>query len=335
VALVKTGSLVSDISGKIGDDVYARNRGGLAVRTLGSWIQPDTPGQVSSRAAMSAISKAWSSFLTPGQRSAWWTYAATHPTPNRWGSRSITNGYAAYIRHNIRRFIDTDSLDFPDAPSSPPLHRPVVAVAVQADAAIVVTGSLSPDVTGTYLPAGEYSGHPYWMCTTPAGTYYIWKAAGSWYTTATLGTVAGTYWTHSAPAATTWYPQSGASGSPTPTWSYDASLARLTTPPDNYPDPPAGLSLYLYSGKPISAGVNYYQGPWRHLATITAPDAAAAGTLWLRWTWPVHATSPAYVWPGDGSGSARAYAVAQDTDTGAISQPQPLFPIIGSLTPWG
>ena len=107
-------------------------------------------------------------------------------------------------------------------------------------------------------------------------------------------------------------------------------IASITLPPANYPTPTVDLTLYVYSGIPINAGRSYYSGPWRHLVTITPPDAATSQVIQLPWTWPDHATPPAYTWPGDDSGQTRAYTVAQYATSGAISTRHVITPTMVS-----
>ena len=54
---------------------------------------------------------------------------------------------------------------------------------------IVVSGSLTPDATGEYVPEGVKNGKTYYG----NGTYYIWYIGGSWYISTTMGQV-DNYW---------------------------------------------------------------------------------------------------------------------------------------------
>jgi len=106
----------------------------------------------------------------------------------------------------------------------------------------------------------------------------------------------------------------------------DTLNAEVIVPPTNYPTPPADLTLYLYSGIPINSGRRHYSGPYCLWLIISPPDAATPGVVHAPWTWPVHATEPPYTWPVSGTGITRAYAVAQDHATGAMSSRHELHP---------
>jgi uncharacterized protein (DUF2461 family) len=110
MAVIKAGALISDIRGKVGTNVFSRCQGGLIIRDVGCWVQPDNELQQAVRDTIEALSQAWSSTLTDAERSAWKAYARTNPRPNRWGTLSLTNGYAAFIRHNFYSYLDTESL---------------------------------------------------------------------------------------------------------------------------------------------------------------------------------------------------------------------------------
>lgn len=334
MAVIKVGSLIADIRGKVGTNVFSRCQGGAIVRDVGSWVQPDNAAQGDVRDTIEALSKAWSSTLTEAQRESWRTYAHVNPRPNRWGTLTLTNGYAAFIRHNFHSYLDLSALQFASAPTSYGLHPPIVTVKVQQNGALSVTGSVTPDCTGTYVPGGQYNSHPYWERADNA--YHIWHhATGNWYwLSAVLGVTGANYWSATYPVAASWNDGGGSTGHPASAWSYSASLAKITTPPANYVPPPAGLNLYMYSGIPLNEGRSYYSGPFLYWTHLAAAIAAVAATTWLRWTWPTRSVEPPWTWPADGSGTARGYALAQDTVTGSISTKHFFIPTFGSLTPW-
>lgn len=334
MAVIKAGALIADIRGKVGTNVFSRNQGGAIVRDLGTWAQPDTDAQTECRNTLEDLAVAWSSTLTEAQREAWRTYAVTNPRPNRWGVRSLTNGYVTFIRHNFHSYLDTSALQFPTAPTAGGIHPPGLVIKVQQNGCLSITGALTPDVTGLYHPSGQYDGHPVWKW--EDGDRFIWRrvAVNLWYLTTVIGAGWVNFWTCATLPGALWDPGGGGVGNGAGAWTYDSSLARITTPPTNYPTPPAGLTLYLYSGKPLNEGRIYYSGPFVNLTRLAPAIAAVAATTWLRWTWPVHAIAPPWTWPADGSGTAQGYAVAQDAISGSISTKGRFYPMFGSLTPW-
>jgi len=238
MAIIKTGSTIADIRGKVGDIVYTRGPGGAAVRSVGTWVQPDTAAQLASRNTMATLAAAWSDVLTGAQRHSWRSYAAHTPRPNRWGTPKHFSGYLMFIAGNVHAYQHAGSIVFPSAPTAQPLHAPKVAITINRSSLI----------------------------------------------------------------------------------------ATVTTPPINYPTPPANLQLYIASGIPISAGRSFYSGPWILWQTIEPPDAAGPDSLEFPWTWPVNSSGPAYTWPIDGTGQTRAWCIAQDMTTGARSTRHILFP---------
>jgi len=244
------------------------------------------------------------------------------------------NGFLCFVRHNFHAYRQAAALVFDDAPTAPPMYPPNVAIKVQQDGAIVITGALNPNAVGTYAPVGEERSHPCWECDTAAGTYYIHTDPWGWTLSDTKGWSTHPQWKKTTLAPGGWTAAEGATGAATNAWSYVASLARFAFPPENYPDPSPFLQVYTYSGKPITAGRSFYKGPWSILSTFTPSTPATTANVWRRWTWPDHATGSPYVWPAGGTGKARAYAIAQDMLTGARSTKYYLEPTFGSLTPW-
>lgn len=62
-----------------------------------------------------------------------------------------------------------------------------------------VTGTLSPDVTGTYNPVGGYNGKNYYKLST--GDWYLWwDGVDTWTISTVLGTEGAAYWTRVDPA---------------------------------------------------------------------------------------------------------------------------------------
>jgi hypothetical protein len=334
MAIIKCGALVADIRGKVGTNVFSRNQGGAIVRDLGSWVQPDNEAQQACRDTIEALSKAWSSTLTESERQSWRSYAATNPRPNRWGTAGMTNGYCAFIRHNFQWGVPDPEPTFLKAPTSGPIHPPVITIGVQQAGAIILAGALNPDATGQYDPAGQYGDHPYWKLAT--GDWFMWHDTAFWRLTSQLGVVTASRWRCpfvDFPTGT-WIPTAPATGNGSGTWSYERSLAKIVTPPPNYPDYGNWLYLFIYSGIPLKSGRSYFGGPYLKLITIAVPPLTEEEITWCCWTWPTRSVEPPWSWQPDGSGTARYYAIAQDLDTGSMSTRFVGTPTFGSLTPW-
>ena len=222
MATLRTGSVVADIRGKVGNEVYSRNHYGAFVRSVAEWIQPNTQRQLDARDVMIFVGPAWSSTLTEQQRNDWRSYAQQHPRPNRWGEYIQTSGYNNFVRTNSYRYRDAQAIDFPDAPTSPPLHPP--------------TFTFTADVL--------------------------------------------------------------------------ADTITITLPPANYDPPWAQLRLFLFAGKPVSQGRNFFNAPWRY----------AASNLFNA-TWTTDPWTLASPWPIDAGKRMWCYLVAQHATEGQLSNP--------------
>lgn len=169
---------MADIRGKVGSEVYERNGAGNYVRALGTWVQPDTQRQLDQRAAITALSQAWSGTLTEAERATWRKYAKQHPRTNTWGERRNSSGYNRFVRANSYRYRQNSSIDFLSAPSRPPLHPPIFTFSAEA-AGDTVTVALPP---GTYTP--PWAGLRLWLFVGPgvsAGVAYFrapWRYVG-------------------------------------------------------------------------------------------------------------------------------------------------------------
>ena len=70
MAKIKFGMMMTDARGKLGGQVFSKNRSGAYVRTKVTPVNPRTDLQQSNRSLLGSLSSAWSN-LTETQRSAW------------------------------------------------------------------------------------------------------------------------------------------------------------------------------------------------------------------------------------------------------------------------
>lgn len=90
-------------SGSIGGITYSHNAGGMYTRARAIPTNPNTPRQVSARAAMNSVVQAWNSVLTAAQRTGWANYAQNTPVTNALGDQILLSGQQQYIRTNAYR----------------------------------------------------------------------------------------------------------------------------------------------------------------------------------------------------------------------------------------
>ena len=100
MALVKFGGGITQMSGRIAGNVFARNRGGNYVRAGTIPVNPNSPQQVIVRAVLAQLMVRWAQTLTPAQRIAWETYANAVAVVNRLGESIKLSGVNHYIRSN-------------------------------------------------------------------------------------------------------------------------------------------------------------------------------------------------------------------------------------------
>lgn len=99
MAQIKFGGGVTEMSGSIAGNTFARNRYGAYVRARTVPTNPQTAAQVKIRACMAQLKTAWLA-LSAAQRAAWATYAANVAMTNRLGETIYLSGYNMYCRTN-------------------------------------------------------------------------------------------------------------------------------------------------------------------------------------------------------------------------------------------
>jgi len=100
MALIKLGGGITDIRGKMGGNVFRRNKGGNYMRANVKPCNPRSPLQNQRRAHMAYLTKAWSNILTAQERTDWIAYAAGTSWTNKLGETITINGLAAFLRLN-------------------------------------------------------------------------------------------------------------------------------------------------------------------------------------------------------------------------------------------
>lgn len=100
MALVKLGSLVSDIRGSVGGTVFTRNKSGAIVRQRTVPINPNTARQSTIRAIIAQVSASWAPGTTQAQKDAWGVFAANMLQPNKVGEAIQISGFNQFARAN-------------------------------------------------------------------------------------------------------------------------------------------------------------------------------------------------------------------------------------------
>lgn len=99
MAKIKFGMMMTDASGKLGGQVFAKNRGGSYVRTKRTPSNPQTSAQMAIRGIFASISSRWSS-LTEQQRASWNGFVADYAKTDVFGDLRNPSGKALFQRLN-------------------------------------------------------------------------------------------------------------------------------------------------------------------------------------------------------------------------------------------
>lgn len=100
MALVKFGGGITQMSGSIAGNTFARNRYGNYVRARTKPVNPNSTSQVLARSAVAQLTQAWRTDLSAAQRTAWQTYANAVAMKNKLGETTYMSGFNHFIRSN-------------------------------------------------------------------------------------------------------------------------------------------------------------------------------------------------------------------------------------------
>lgn len=142
MALVKFGGGITQMSGSIAGNTFARNRYGNYVRARTKPVNPNTDRQNDVRAAIAFLSDRWAQTLTAPQRTAWNLYASSVAMKNKLGETVYLSGFNQYIRSNS--ILKVSGRTLIDA-------GPVIFELPATDPTITISGSeATQDLTMTY-----------------------------------------------------------------------------------------------------------------------------------------------------------------------------------------
>lgn len=150
MAIFKPGPLVSEVRGKVGGVVFARNKGGAYIRNFAAPTQGQFEAREEAKGAFGYLANLWGD-LDPVQREGWAAYGQAVPTINSLGEEQTLSGIAAFLRSNsiLRRAGVAVRMDPPDASvGGPTLGEPTVTISV--------VGSDVDDMTVLFSSADPY-----------------------------------------------------------------------------------------------------------------------------------------------------------------------------------
>jgi hypothetical protein len=102
MALIQSGGISPNISGKMGAAVFAHNAGGRYVRNRAAVTNPNTANQQRVRSALATVSNNWTT-LGQGDRDQWSLFASQVSWVNRFGESIVLSGIAMFTAANSLR----------------------------------------------------------------------------------------------------------------------------------------------------------------------------------------------------------------------------------------
>ncbi len=99
MAKIKFGAIVTDMRGKVGSQVFSKNRSGAYARSFKVNVLSATPAQVTTRNRLAGFSAAWRG-LTQGQRDSWNGNVEAFKHTNVFGSIINPSGFDLYVKLN-------------------------------------------------------------------------------------------------------------------------------------------------------------------------------------------------------------------------------------------
>lgn len=161
MAKIKFGMMMTDARGKLGGQVFSKNRGGAFVRTKVSPTNPQTENQLSARSRLAAGSTGWSA-LTEERRAQWNAAVESYKKTDIFGDLRTPSGKNLFTGLNSNlRLVNVTVLTEPKSPIE--LVDPLaLAFEDLSPASMVISG----------MPV--VAGQKYVVCATPpmsAGTY--------------------------------------------------------------------------------------------------------------------------------------------------------------------
>lgn len=141
--------MMTDARGKLGGQVFSKNKGGAYVRTKVTPANPQTADQTTARSLFASISTAWSA-LTSAQRTAWNQAVEEWKSTDIFGDLISPSGKELYQRlNNQLQTVGGSAMTSPPAKVALP-DAPVTACAFNsATPSVTFTGQYT--TTGTYF----------------------------------------------------------------------------------------------------------------------------------------------------------------------------------------
>lgn len=99
MARIVGGSMIGELSGKLGGNVFARNKSGQYVRSYAVPVDPNTLAQQGARNSFGYASSSYHA-MTPAQKTAWGTFASGAYLPKNGANTGQFSGFNAFVALN-------------------------------------------------------------------------------------------------------------------------------------------------------------------------------------------------------------------------------------------
>ena len=107
MAIVKYGSIVTELRGKVGSFVFQKMGTTLSMRVQRSQNCAKTKSGIASRFSFAYLANAWAS-LTPTQKASYNTQASTYPFSDRFGNYIVVSAYNLFMAIHRRNILYAD-----------------------------------------------------------------------------------------------------------------------------------------------------------------------------------------------------------------------------------
>ena len=156
MATITPSALISEIRGRVGSQIFSRNRGGTYSKSYFVPTNPNTTFQASHRAIISNATAEWKA-LSQEDRDAFIVLAAGHPQKNVLGQTIFWSGFNLFVHLWVNMVLSGGpGFIFPAEPIPLPTIEPVVSVSVASGVSI----SLNASFGDTNIRAISYASAP-------------------------------------------------------------------------------------------------------------------------------------------------------------------------------
>jgi hypothetical protein len=167
MAKIKFGMMMTDARGKLGGQVFSKNRSGAYVRTKVTPVNPRTTDQQFNRSLLGTFSTVWSN-LTENQRNAW------NSAVDQWQKTNVFGDLQKPTGKNL--FTGLNKVRAQLFPALPLLTLPPAKAEFPSVEIVSITFDASTGVATAQLTVGAFEGSTYQVRATPPvspGTTYV------------------------------------------------------------------------------------------------------------------------------------------------------------------